>query len=111
MGGAATGKSIESCSGKRKIGSFVNIWHDIGGEVFALDDETILIEDFTYDGQGPDAFFLAGTSGWRSGAETSLSTLATSTSTSEPSMLTSSTTSRSTFEPSLNIDINVKIDV
>lgn len=37
--------------GKRKIGSFVNIWHDIGGNVFALDDETILIEDFTYDGQ------------------------------------------------------------
>jgi len=61
--GAAAGKSIESSSGKRKIGSFVNIWHDIGGEVFALDDETILIEDFTYDGQGPDAFFLAGTSG------------------------------------------------
>ena len=40
--------------GKRKIGSFVNIWHDIGGEVFALDDETILIEDFTYDGQVKD---------------------------------------------------------
>merc|ERR1719186_850949 len=58
---AAAGKSIESSpsTGKRKIGSFVNIWHDIGGNVFALDDETILIEDFTYDGQGPDAFFLA----------------------------------------------------
>ena len=38
-------------TGKRKIGSFVNIWHGIAGEVFALDDETILIEDFTYDGQ------------------------------------------------------------
>jgi len=62
---AAAGKSIESSpsTGKRKIGSFVNIWHDIGGNVFALDDETILIEDFTYDGQGPDAFFLAGTTG------------------------------------------------
>ena len=29
----------------------MNIWHGIAGEVFALDDETILIEDFTYDGQ------------------------------------------------------------
>jgi len=63
--GSTTGKSIASSAaiGKRKIGSFVNIWHDIAGEVFALDDQTILIEDFTYDGQGPDAFFLAGTSG------------------------------------------------
>merc|ERR1712032_888676 len=52
-----------STTGKRKIGSFVNIWHGIAGEVFAIDDETILIEDFTYDGQGPDAFFLAGTTG------------------------------------------------
>merc|ERR1712010_329558 len=62
---AAAGKSIESSpsTGKRKIGSFVNIWHDIGGNLFAPDDETILIEDFTYDGQGPDAFFLAGTTG------------------------------------------------
>jgi len=59
------GKSVASSAaiGKRKIGSFVNIWHGIAGEVFALDDETILIEDFTYDGQGPDAFFLAGTTG------------------------------------------------
>merc|ERR1711990_393097 len=63
--GSTTGESIASSAaiGKRKIGSFVNIWHDIAGEVFALDDQTILIEDFTYDGQGPDAFFLAGTSG------------------------------------------------
>jgi len=41
----------------------VELWHDVAGEVFALDDETILIENFVYDGQGPDAFFLAGTSG------------------------------------------------
>jgi len=64
--GSTAGKSIAASSaatGKRKIGSFVNIWHGIAGEVFALDDETILIEDFTYDGQGPDAFFLAGTTG------------------------------------------------
>jgi len=46
-----------------KIGSFRNIFHDISGEAFALDTKTILIKGFTYDGEGPDAFFLAGTSG------------------------------------------------
>ena len=46
-----------------KIGSFKNIFHDIGGEAYALDSQTILIKGFTYDGEGPDAFFLAGTSG------------------------------------------------
>jgi len=62
-GGRSAGKEFSEASGKRKIGSFVNIFHDIAGEVFAIDDETILIEDFNYDGQGPDAFFLAGTTG------------------------------------------------
>merc|ERR1719398_535097 len=53
---SAAGKSIASSAaqGKRKVGSFVNIWHGIAGEVFALDDQTILIEDFTYDGQVKD---------------------------------------------------------
>ena len=46
-----------------KIGSFRNIYHDIGGVAYALDEQNILIKDFTYDGEGPDAFFLAGTSG------------------------------------------------
>lgn len=46
-----------------QIGSFKNIYHNIGGEAYALDAQNILIKDFTYDGEGPDAFFLAGTSG------------------------------------------------
>ena len=46
-----------------KIGTFKNIFHGIGGEAIALDSKTILIKGFTYDGEGPDAFFLAGTSG------------------------------------------------
>merc|ERR1711953_588427 len=45
-----------------KIGSFKNIYHNIGGEAYALDATNILIKDFTYDGEGPDAFFLAVTS-------------------------------------------------
>ena len=51
------------CLEVKKIGEFVNIFHDIGGTVFALDDKTIVVKDFNYDGEGPDAFFLAGTSG------------------------------------------------
>ena len=46
-----------------RIGAFKNIYHSVGGEAYALDDSNILIKDFTYDGEGPDAFFLAGTSG------------------------------------------------
>ena len=46
-----------------KIGKFKNIFHNINGEAYALDAHTILIKGFTYDGEGPDAFFLAGTSG------------------------------------------------
>jgi len=50
-------------SGNKELGTFVNIWHDIAGTVHKVDDTTLLIKNFNYDGQGPDAFFLAGTSG------------------------------------------------
>jgi len=43
------------------IGNFVNIYHDIGGTAYELDSKNILIKGFTYDGEGPDAFFWAGT--------------------------------------------------
>ena len=45
------------------IGTFKNNYHNIGGQAYALDSKTIVIKGFTYDGEGPDAFFLAGTSG------------------------------------------------
>ena len=51
----------------KKIGNLVNFFHDISGEVFATDSRTVLIKGFTYDGEGPDTFFLAGTSGTPSG--------------------------------------------
>merc|ERR1712147_611559 len=52
-----------SSSGLESLGTFRNIFHDISGEAFAVDSETILIKGFTYDGEGPDTFFLAGSSG------------------------------------------------
>ena len=35
----------------------------IEGEVFVKDEKTLLIKGFTYDGAGPDAYFLVGNSG------------------------------------------------
>ena len=35
----------------------------LSGTVFTLGDDRLLIEDFTYDGNGPDAFFYIGTEG------------------------------------------------
>merc|ERR1712165_552711 len=55
--------STTSDAGMKQIGSFVELHHGVAGDVFALDEETIVIKNFVYDGQGPDAFLLAGTSG------------------------------------------------
>merc|ERR1711892_1406567 len=63
---AQTDSPLDSNSvdkGEAIIGDFNNIFHDIGGEAVALDSKTVLIKGFTYDGEGPDTFFLAGTSG------------------------------------------------
>ena len=54
--------SSSSRGSQKKIGSFVNIFHDIAGEVFATDTDSVVLKGFTYDGEGPDTFFLAGTS-------------------------------------------------
>ena len=55
--------SQEETGGLRKLGSFRNFFHDISGDAYKVDSNTILIKGFTYDGEGPDTFFLAGTSG------------------------------------------------
>jgi len=47
----------------KKIGDFTNYAHGIGGTVYVLDEKTLLIKGFTYDGAGPDAFFWVGTEG------------------------------------------------
>jgi hypothetical protein len=35
-------------------------FHPVSGRVVAKDEKTILICDFVYDGQGPDAFLIVG---------------------------------------------------
>lgn len=49
------------------IGELKEKNHDVNGKVFAVDESHILIKDFRYDGQGPDAFFWVGTEGLPSG--------------------------------------------
>jgi len=42
------------------VGNFNNRFHGISGEVYAVDSRTVFIKGFTYDGQGPAAYFYAG---------------------------------------------------
>lgn len=42
------------------IGKFSTLHHDVVGDVYAVDNITIYVEGFSYDGEAPDAFFFAG---------------------------------------------------
>nr|XP_050869082.1 protein Skeletor, isoforms B/C isoform X1 [Vespula vulgaris] len=42
------------------IGKLSELHHGVSGEVYAVDGRTLFIKDFTYDGEGPAAFFYAG---------------------------------------------------
>jgi hypothetical protein len=44
------------------IGQLKTKQHGVRGKVFAVDEKTILVKNFQYDGAGPDAFFWVGTS-------------------------------------------------
>ncbi|XP_015181786.1 PREDICTED: protein Skeletor, isoforms B/C isoform X1 [Polistes dominula] len=44
------------------IGKLSELHHGVSGEVYAVDGRTLFIKDFTYDGEGPAAFFYAGNS-------------------------------------------------
>nr|CAH7763715.1 unnamed protein product [Callosobruchus chinensis] len=43
------------------IGKLSELHHGVSGEVYAVDGRTLHIKDFTYDGQGPAAYFYAST--------------------------------------------------
>ncbi|XP_045780249.1 protein Skeletor, isoforms B/C [Maniola jurtina] len=45
------------------IGKLNSYHHQVSGEVYAVDDWTLLLVDFNYDGTGDDTFFWAGDSG------------------------------------------------
>lgn len=44
------------------IGEFADFAHGIKGVVYAVDETTIFIKGFYYDGMGPDAYFWVGNS-------------------------------------------------
>lgn len=44
------------------IGRLKDYAHGITGTAYAVDDSTIFIKNFSYDGTGPDAFFWVGNS-------------------------------------------------
>ncbi|CAG9858428.1 unnamed protein product [Phyllotreta striolata] len=54
-------KPVEPYYG-RKIGKLVEFAHGIRGIAYAVDESTIFIKGFSYDGTGPDAFFWIGKS-------------------------------------------------
>ncbi|GAV08475.1 skeletor [Ramazzottius varieornatus] len=45
-------------AGAKKLGSFSTIAHGVQGEVYALDEATLFIKNFTYDGTSPDGKFV-----------------------------------------------------
>lgn len=44
------------------MGNFRGHSHGVKGEVFIKNRQTLVVKNFEYDGQGPDAFFWVGTS-------------------------------------------------
>lgn len=44
------------------IGRFDTHHHDASGEVYAIDESSLFIRGFSYDGTGPDAYFWSGSS-------------------------------------------------
>jgi len=48
---------------KVKIGDIETFHHAVSGELWALDDNKLMVKNFNYDGAGPDAFFWVGTEG------------------------------------------------
>ena len=44
-------------------------FHTFSGTVEIMDESTLVLHDFVYDGLGPDAFFIAGTETDKPGVE------------------------------------------
>ncbi|XP_048486621.1 protein Skeletor, isoforms B/C isoform X4 [Plutella xylostella] len=56
----------------KDLGALSELHHGVRGRVFAVDSRTLYIKDFTYDGEGPAAYFYVGTSKSISGSGTRL---------------------------------------
>ena len=53
--------TLTSISGEEFLGSFNRLtYHPVGGDLYKKDSNTLVIRNFVYDGEGPDAFFVVG---------------------------------------------------
>lgn len=57
-----TGQSTKEVYYGTPMGKLNKLFHEVSGDVYAVDENTIFIKNFNYDGQGPDAYFWAGVS-------------------------------------------------
>ncbi|XP_043479510.1 protein Skeletor, isoforms B/C isoform X3 [Leptopilina heterotoma] len=46
----------------KQLGRLSELHHGVSGEIYAVDGRTLFIKGFNYDGEGPAAFFYAGSS-------------------------------------------------
>ena len=53
-----------------KVGELSTLQYEVSGTVYIVDEDTLKIKDFNYNGKGPDAFFYVGESGSPSGSGT-----------------------------------------
>ena len=58
-----------------KVGDFVKHQNEIAGTVYAVDESTLSVNEFTYDGAGTDVHFVVGADGKPSGEGTILTFL------------------------------------
>jgi hypothetical protein len=56
----ALGQDDEGPYRGKHIGKLNSYHHEVGGDVYAVDDYTLLLTAFSYDGNGADTFFWAG---------------------------------------------------
>ena len=56
-------KKLQKYGEKVLLGKIKGLKHGVSGVAYIVGSNKILIEDFSYDGKGPDAFFLVGTKG------------------------------------------------
>ena len=59
---------FDSASHRRKyngkyVGKLNSYHHQVNGQLYAVNEKTLLLKEFQYDGQGRDAFFYGGGTG------------------------------------------------
>jgi len=50
-------------TGMKYVGDLHGFYYEVAGHVFVVDDQTLLIQNFNYTGDGPGAYFWVGTMG------------------------------------------------